>query len=53
MRFFVILATLGTLAACNTGGAPGTVGIGTNPHEDPVDRIASPTEGFETQTGVE
>ena len=51
MRFFVVLATLGTLAACNTTGTTPT----TTPNPDATlgDQIGSPTDGFETDTGVE
>ena len=50
MRFFVVLATLGTLAACNTAGTNNTIGVGTAPDTTLGDQIASPTEGFETET---
>ncbi|WP_375260893.1 hypothetical protein [Palleronia sp.] len=52
MRFFVVLATLGTLAACNTANTD-PVGVGVAPDTTLGDQIASPTEGFETETGVE
>ena len=51
LRSFVVLATLGTLAACNTTGTTPT----TTPNPDATlgDQVGSPTDGFETDTGVD